>query len=144
MMRFQDKLLLDAAIIIFVYFFYFLHKSVRSLERIADHMAKIDTATQDLTALLTVGDSVVALLGTLSQEVRDLESAGTDPETAAKIDALDQKMTAKAGEWAAAVAANTAASGEVTGDAGTGTAGSDTSAGTGAGGTAPSTTDDGA
>ena len=113
----------------------------KHLKKIGDHMANIDTTTQDLTGLLTVGDGLVSLLGTLNQEIRDLKSAGTDPETAAKIDALDQKITDKTTEWAAAIAANTAASGDVTGDAGTGTAGSDTSAGTGAGGTAPATTD---
>lgn len=69
----------------------------------------IDNATDDLTKLTTVGDGMARLLGDLAQAVRDLKAAGTDPATAAKIDALDATIQAKTAEWSAAVVANTPA-----------------------------------
>lgn len=82
------------------------------LERIERHMANIDNATESLRGLTTVGDSLVTLLTALRQEVKDLKSAGTDPETARKIDVLDETIRAKTAEWAAAAVENTGAAGE--------------------------------
>ena len=87
---------------------------VRTLERIERHMANIDTATENLEKLVTVGDGMATLLGALAEEVRNLKSAGTDPETAAKIDRLNQVMAENTEQWTAAVVANTDAEGEET------------------------------
>jgi len=84
----------------------FTRKLLAVLERIA---MSIETATADLTKLTDVGDGMAHLLGDLSQAVRDLKSAGTDPATAAKIEALDATIQAKTAEWSAAVVANTPA-----------------------------------
>jgi len=70
-------------------------------------MATLDTVAEDLTANTSAVGSAVLLLGTLAQEVHDLKGAQTDPVTAAKIDALDEKIRANTDALAAAVAANT-------------------------------------
>lgn len=75
-------------------------------------MANIDSATENLQKLVTVGDGMASLLGTLAEEVRNLKSTRTDPETAAKIDELDRIIQENTTEWAEAIKANTAAEDE--------------------------------
>ncbi len=56
------------------------------LEKIA--MKNIDDLVAAVTAETSAEESLETLVGNLAQQVRDLKSNGTDPATAAKIDAL--------------------------------------------------------
>ncbi len=87
-----------------------------TLERINNHMANIDQASQNLEALVTVGDGMALLLGTLNEEIRNLKSTQTDPETARKIDALNAKIEENTAEWAEALVKNTPAEDEEEGE----------------------------
>lgn len=98
----------------------------KTLERIENHMANLDTLKDDLTPLTSAVRGTVTLLGTLAQEVRDLKTTQTDPATAQKIDDLDARIQQNTHDLANALAANT--EGAPAGGVGTGTDGSDTSA----------------
>lgn len=75
-------------------------------------MANIDDATNNLEKLVTVGDGMVSLLGTLNEEIRNLKSSHTDSQTAAKIDQLNKIIEENMEEWTVAVKANTPAEDE--------------------------------
>lgn len=75
-------------------------------------MANIDQAAQNLERLVSVGDGMVLLLGTLNEEIRNLKSTQTDPETARKIDELNAKIEENTTEWTDALVKNTPAEGE--------------------------------
>lgn len=54
-------------------------------------------------------DAVIGLLGALAQQISDLKSAGTDPATVQRIQALATALQQKADALGAAVVANTPA-----------------------------------
>lgn len=54
-------------------------------------------------------DAVQTLLTTLSKQIADLKTAGTDPATVARITALSDSINARAAGLSAAVVANTPA-----------------------------------
>ena len=64
---------------------------------------QFDNLSTKVEGLETVGDSLVALLAGMAEEIRKLKDAPT-PEA---IDALAADVEAKAAEWGAAVVANT-------------------------------------
>ena len=69
----------------------------------------LDNLTAEVTKLTSVGDGMETLLATLSREISGLKAG--DPTQNAAIDALTEKIDAKASEWSAAVVANTPAAG---------------------------------
>lgn len=82
------------------------------LERTVKHMANLDDLGPRLSQLVTVGDGMKATMASLRDEVANLKQPHTDPETAAKIDALAATIDAKTAEWTEALKAGAAAEGE--------------------------------
>lgn len=72
-------------------------------------MAEIDNLEASVKANTDAEDSAEALLIGISKQIADLKAAGTDPATAARIQAASDLLSARAAKLAAAVVANTPA-----------------------------------
>lgn len=79
-----------------------LAKETIMAQTLADLQAAVAAET-------TIDASAVTLLGGLSAQIAALKSAGTDPATAAAIDALATQVTTDTSSLSAAVTANTPA-----------------------------------
>lgn len=76
------------------------------LEKIMKTLADLEA---DVTAETSVENAMMVLVGQLVAEILDLKTTQTDPDTAARIDALASKVETNAATMQAAVVANTPA-----------------------------------
>lgn len=70
-------------------------------------MATVDDLVSDVAAQKTVIDGLDTLLANIAAQIAALKSTQTDPETAAKIDALHASVTENTGRIQADIIANT-------------------------------------
>lgn len=70
-------------------------------------MATVDDLVSDVAAQKTVIDGLDTLLANIAAQIAALKSTQTDPETAAKIDALHASVTENTGRIQADIVANT-------------------------------------
>lgn len=81
-----------------------LKKETQIMAAIDDAITAAEAAAKSNT---DAEDAVMTLLTTLSEQITNLKTAGTDPATVARIQALATTLQAKADALAAAVVAGT-------------------------------------
>lgn len=92
---------------------FFCRPSLRSLiitltAKVNKLMATVDDLVSDVAAQKTVIDGLDTLLANIAAQIAALKSSQTDPDTAAKIDALHASVTENTGRIQADIVANTA------------------------------------
>lgn len=93
---------------------FFCRPSLRSLiitltAKVNKLMATVDDLVSDVAAQKTVIDGLDTLLANIAAQIAALKSSQTDPDTAAKIDALHASVTENTGRIQADIVANTPA-----------------------------------
>lgn len=91
---------------------FFCRPSLRSLiitltAKVNKLMATVDDLVSDVAAQKTVIDGLDTLLANIAAQIAALKSSQTDPDTAAKIDALHASVTENTGRIQADIVANT-------------------------------------